>query len=62
VFVPFESDDRSGGFQARPFVASSFTTDVDASGGQVHVAWPESGAGTVLMANSTRIYARTQVP
>jgi hypothetical protein len=94
---PFESDDRSGGFLPRAFVGSSFTTDVDASGGQVHVAWPESGAGTVLaersaggtwtkatvstvesrlnpavvsrsgrgtvlMASSTRVYARTQVP
>jgi hypothetical protein len=49
---PFESDDRSGGFQARAFVGSSFTTDVDASGGQVHVVWPESGAGTVLAERS----------
>jgi hypothetical protein len=49
---PFESDDRSGGLRARPFVGSSFTTDVDASGGQVHVAWPESGAGTVLAERS----------
>jgi hypothetical protein len=49
---PFESDDRSGGLQARPFVGSSFTTDVDASGGQVHVVWPESGAGTVLAERS----------
>jgi hypothetical protein len=94
---PVESDDRSGGFQARPFVGGSHTTDVDVSGGQVHVAWPESGVGTVLaersprgtwskttvstvesrlnpvvvsragratvlMASSTRIYARTQLP
>jgi hypothetical protein len=93
---PQASDDRSGGFRARPFGGSSFTTDVDASGGEVHVAWPASGVGTVLaergaggtwtratvstvesrlnplvvsrsgratvlMASSTRIYARTQV-
>jgi hypothetical protein len=45
---PFESDDRSGAFQAHAFVGSSSTTAVDASGGQVHVAWPQSGAGTVL--------------
>jgi len=49
---PFESDDRSGGFQARAFVGSSFTTDVDASGGQVHVVWPQSGGGTVLAERS----------
>jgi hypothetical protein len=45
---PFESDDRSGAFQAHAFVGGSFTTDVDASGGQVHVVWPQSGDGTVL--------------
>ena len=45
---PFESDDRSGGFQAHAFAGASSTTEVDASGGQVHVAWPQSGAGTVL--------------
>jgi hypothetical protein len=50
---PFESDDRSGGFQHRAFVGSSFTTDVDASGGQVHVVWPRSGGGTVLAERST---------
>jgi hypothetical protein len=50
---PFESDDRSGGFQHRAFVGSSFTTDVDASGGQVHVVWPQSGGGTVLAERST---------
>jgi hypothetical protein len=50
---PFESDDRSGGFQHRAFVGSGFTTDVDASGGQVHVVWPQSGGGTVLAERST---------
>ena len=49
---PFESDDRSGGFRARAFVGSSFTTKVDTSGGQVHIVWPESGAGTVLAERS----------
>lgn len=49
---PFESDDRSGGFQHRAFVGSSFTTAVDSSAGQVHVVWPQSGGGTVLAERS----------
>jgi hypothetical protein len=49
---PFESDDRSGGFQHHAFLGSSFTTAVDSSGGQVHVVWPQSGGGTVLAERS----------
>ena len=44
----FETDDRSGGFQARAFVAQGRSTDVNVAGGRTRVVWSEQGDGTVL--------------
>jgi hypothetical protein len=44
----FESDDRSGAFQAKAFVAHGLSTDVGVSGGRTRVVWSEEGDGTVL--------------
>jgi len=88
----FESDDRSGAFQAKAFVAHGLSTDIGVSGGRTRVVWSEEGDGTVLaerlgsggwtkgtvypaasrlhpiilgttvlMASTTRIYARTEI-
>jgi hypothetical protein len=88
---PFESDNRSGSFLARAFVAQARSTDIGVSGGRTRVVWSQEGDGTVLaerlgsggwtkgtvypaasrlrplvlgttvlMASSSRIYARTE--
>jgi hypothetical protein len=44
----FESDDRSGGFQAKAFVAHGLSTGIAVSGGKTRVVWSEVGDGTVL--------------
>ena len=44
----FESDDRSGSFQHKAFVANGLSTDIGVSGGRTRVVWSEAGDGTVL--------------
>jgi hypothetical protein len=44
----FESDDRSGSFQDKAFVANGLSTDIGVSGGRTRVVWSEAGDGTVL--------------
>jgi hypothetical protein len=44
----FESDNRSGGFQHKAFVANGLSTDIGVSGGRTRVVWSEAGDGTVL--------------
>jgi hypothetical protein len=44
----FESDDRSGSFQAKAFVSHGLSTGIAVSGGRTRVVWSEDGDGTVL--------------
>jgi hypothetical protein len=44
----FESDDRSGSFQAKAFVSHGLSTSIAVSSGRTRVVWSEDGDGTVL--------------
>jgi hypothetical protein len=44
----FESDDRSGSFQAKAFVSHGLSTGIAVSSGRTRVVWSEDGDGTVL--------------
>lgn len=44
----FESDNRSGSFQAKAFVSHGLSTSIAVSSGRTRVVWSEDGDGTVL--------------